>query len=322
MNKEVEILKEWHSLLKGDLKDNTLTFDNAIGVGSIEGFCHDERVEILRFNLEMHKEFPIKGDLFKKTDTHIPIFFREPDFNVQIDLAHRVEDSEEVKQLIENGAFSTNSKDSLNFDFYIDKPVKFISVRLRQDYYQELVNESETLKKMFNLNEPFYVFEEFNALIGSVFLRAFSIKKSSYNVVLMHSVGIHLAAEFFNKLSEREFLAEENKYPLSTKAVFQARAILTTRWDKDLTIDVLARECGLSASRLRALYKQVFGITIHQFHNEVKLEVGRTMLLEGSKTISMIGVELGFSSASHFTTAFKKKFDSTPKEYQKKYQKI
>ncbi|AZQ65043.1 AraC family transcriptional regulator [Flammeovirga pectinis] len=322
MNKDVDILKEWNNLFKGDLKENVLTFDNEIGIGKIEGFCHDERVEILRFNLEMHQEFPIKGDFFEKTDTYIPIFFKEPDFNTQIDLAHRIENSEEVKQLVENGAFSTNSKDSLNFDFYINKPVKFISVRLRNDYYQELINESETLKKLFSPNAPFYVFEEFNALLGSAFLRAFAIKQSSsYKVVLMHSVGIHLAAEFFDKLSQREFLAEENKYPLSTKSVFQARAILTTRWDKELTIDVLARECGLSASRLRTLYKQVFGITIHQFHNDVKLDVGRTMLLEGDKTISMIGVELGFSSASHFTTAFKKKYDITPKEYQNKNKK-
>lgn len=322
MDKVIPILLEWKKKLGGELIDNNLVFDNENCIGRIDGFWFKEEVQILRFNFKAKKNLEFSGEDFSEHVNYIPVFFEEPYQETPIDLGLIEDKKNDNYDLALNGAFCTNRKTNILFQFSPNKSIQFLSIRLEKNLFESFINQSSNLKKTLPLSSPFYVVEEFTPLIAGLYMRAYNIDTSEiFKDEMMYAIGIHLVSSFFAKLSERDLITEENKFPLSIKAVMQARNILRSRWDKGLTIDVLAKECGLGTSRLRALFKQTFGVTIHQFHNDVKLEVGRKMLLEGKLTTYIIAVELGFSSSSHFAASFKKKFGLSPTDYQKKHKK-
>jgi len=45
------------------------------------------------------------------------------------------------------------------------------------------------------------------------------------------------------------------------------------------------------------------------------MEYARKLLDSGTYNVNEVGVQIGYSTASHFIAAFKKKFGTTPKKY-------
>jgi AraC-like DNA-binding protein len=45
------------------------------------------------------------------------------------------------------------------------------------------------------------------------------------------------------------------------------------------------------------------------------MEVARKLLESGDNNVNEVGLKVGYSTASHFIAAFKKKYGTTPKKY-------
>ena len=310
-----KVLEAWGKIFKGNRVGDSIIFDNELGKGVIDGFYFNEQLEILRFDFTLKKKVASTGKQLNPLDKHIPIFFGEPSEKKALDIENENKEIEEFSFFTE-GAFTTNTKDTVGWELYPNKLTRFVSIRLEQDYYKSLARKSEYYKHLFVEDEPYYIFEEFDPIMHGMFWNLYSDEiKNIYEKQLVHATAMYLVATFFAKVNERENLLESNKYPFNSKAVFKARNYIKKNVSKQIQIEDLARECGLSASRLRALYKQVFGITIHQFHQDERLDLAKTYLQEGEKTMSMIAMDLGFSSASHFSANFKKKYGITPREF-------
>ena len=91
-----------------------------------------------------------------------------------------------------------------------------------------------------------------------------------------------------------------------------ARDFLLERLDAPPTLTELAKISGINEFKLKRGFKEIFGITVFGYLNEVKMELAKNDLLERRKTATEIAFELGFSSPQHFSNAFKKKFGVSP----------
>jgi len=79
----------------------------------------------------------------------------------------------------------------------------------------------------------------------------------------------------------------------------------------------LADQVGLSLAKLKEGFKHIYGDSVFNFLLDYKLEYARKLLLEEHQNVSEISLQVGYSTASHFIAAFKKKFGTTPKQYVK-----
>ncbi|OHX68296.1 hypothetical protein [Flammeovirga pacifica] len=77
MNTEIPILLEWQHQLGSHISNNTLSFDNNLCEGKIEGFALNESIQILRFDFKTKDTLEFSGLDFKEDD-YIPVFFEEP----------------------------------------------------------------------------------------------------------------------------------------------------------------------------------------------------------------------------------------------------
>ncbi|WP_368406764.1 helix-turn-helix domain-containing protein [uncultured Ruminococcus sp.] len=67
-------------------------------------------------------------------------------------------------------------------------------------------------------------------------------------------------------------------------------------------------------------FKKQTGIDLSEFIRRKKIQEAER-LLETDRSLSDIGVLLGFSSQSHFTRVFKEIHGMTPTEFRKRHQK-
>ena len=77
----------------------------------------------------------------------------------------------------------------------------------------------------------------------------------------------------------------------------------------------LADQVGLTLKKLKLGFKQIYGDSVYGFLIDYKLEYARQLLDSGTYNVNEVGLKIGYSTASHFISAFKKKFGITPKKY-------
>lgn len=78
------------------------------------------------------------------------------------------------------------------------------------------------------------------------------------------------------------------------------------------SIEAMAMSAGMSASKFKLLFKEIFGESVHQYFINKKLEYARTLLYSGEYTLTQIAYKVGYSNTSGFTRIYKKKYYEFP----------
>lgn len=94
-----------------------------------------------------------------------------------------------------------------------------------------------------------------------------------------------------------------------------AKDIMISRMTEPPTLQELSDEIRLPLNRLKEGFKQIYGDSVYSFLFDYKMEVARQLLASGTYNVNEVGLKVGYSTASHFISAFKKKFGTTPKKY-------
>ena len=81
------------------------------------------------------------------------------------------------------------------------------------------------------------------------------------------------------------------------------------------TLSELAKIIGVNEYKLKRGFKELFQTTVFGHLSDYRLDLARQQLSDTSKSIGEIAVELGYSSSQHFSTAFRKKYGLSPKNY-------
>ncbi|HVM88295.1 MAG TPA: AraC family transcriptional regulator [Puia sp.] len=99
-----------------------------------------------------------------------------------------------------------------------------------------------------------------------------------------------------------KFLANE----ADREKIINAREILLQHIGEPLTIKELSRKVAINECYLKKGFREMFGTTIFDFYQSQRMEHARYLLYEKGLSVTDVSVMLGYSSISHFSTAFKK----------------
>jgi AraC-like DNA-binding protein len=95
----------------------------------------------------------------------------------------------------------------------------------------------------------------------------------------------------------------------------KAKDIIISRMAEPPGLQELATEIGLSLKKLKEGFKQIYGDTVYSFLFDYKMEQARKLLESNQYNVNEVGLQVGYSTASHFIAAFRKRFGTTPKKY-------
>ena len=81
------------------------------------------------------------------------------------------------------------------------------------------------------------------------------------------------------------------------------------------SLQAVSEALFVNGSYLLRVFKAHTGHTLLWYHNHVRCERAKVLLLDADRSISQAGEEAGFVSSAHFSHVFKKMTGMTPTEY-------
>lgn len=113
---------------------------------------------------------------------------------------------------------------------------------------------------------------------------------------------------------ERQRVALQARFGALQPKLSEAVTLMEANIEEPLSTDDIAGLVGLSRRQLERLFKQYLGSLPSRYYLEMRLQRARQLLLDTNYSIVQVGLMCGFSSGSHFSTAFGALFGNTPRE--------
>lgn len=184
------------------------------------------------------------------------------------------------------------------------------------EYYIERYPEIfARFKDVFISKKPFFqgVFEKTGKITAIAKEFETSIKSGNYSTQLIKNLIVECFICFLSAMGEKI----PEKYALRGK-IYTARHILIENFKSPPSLNALAAMSGTNECTLKKVFKQEFSMTVFEYLFEYRMKLALKMLTDNILSINDIATRLGFKSQSHFSTVFKKKFGTSPKEYKER----
>lgn len=119
----------------------------------------------------------------------------------------------------------------------------------------------------------------------------------------------------FGKLLSRENKKQKGIKNSDVIKLYEIQSAIVTDLSSPPKLPELAKKVGMSETKMKALFKQIFGDSIYNYYQATRMEEAAFLLKHSDYGVSEIGFRLGFSNLSHFSRLFKKHYGMNPKRY-------
>ncbi|MFV9552118.1 helix-turn-helix domain-containing protein [Algibacter sp. PT7-4] len=314
-----------------DLVKEQLTLKNVIS----KEVKQNERCGLLKVKREVYPEFG-KGEIteyyFDGVNITISnfifnnnfIFFNELDVNalclsflVKGEMLIQINNSTDDIPCEENECLMTYIKKFKGaLKFYNNKPFKEVKLTI-----------SNTFLKKHNFIEA----SEFKKLTDSNIIIPITHRVFSVIEAIEEQYGEGLVQRLFLEAKVLEIVAlqlENYKAfnvnnnglvkPKPLKRLFVLKQFLENNLNENFAIQELADVAGLSENILKLEFKRVFNCTVNQYFLELKMKKAMYVLQNTDAPIYEIAEIVGYKNATHFSAAFKRFYNKTPKSFRNK----
>jgi len=127
--------------------------------------------------------------------------------------------------------------------------------------------------------------------------------------------ALEVAAEFFFVAPGEQELFCQRQQRISAERVEKAVAVLRKKLAEPPTLEELGRAVGCSPFHLSRTFSTATGLTIPQYTRQLRMERAAELLKSGRFNVTEAALEVGYSSLSHFSSAFHDTFGCCPGLY-------
>lgn len=128
---------------------------------------------------------------------------------------------------------------------------------------------------------------------------------------ILELLSLHLAAlSMDHKKPDGVLLNPDEK-----QRIFTVEKCLFRDLNSPPTLNHLSAMAGLSANKLQAGFREIYGHSVFEYLREHKMQTARVLLQKSRANVSETAWNVGYVNVSHFSAAFKKRFGILPKQY-------
>ena len=96
------------------------------------------------------------------------------------------------------------------------------------------------------------------------------------------------------------------------KAVDRVLELMHASFREPLSLEEIARHAGYSPFHLSRVFRERTGVPLHQYLTRLRLCACYEVVMDGEPDLTRVALAHGFSSHSHFSSAFHRAFGATP----------
>ena len=220
----------------------------------------------------------------------------------------------------ENSILLYNPNKELPIDLLLYRNSQVLSILISIKKFHSLFSDQSDQISFLNndnIGNKLYKEKKIGPMIVIIINQMYqqSLNLTMYKLYLRGKV-FELMSLYFSKDKEMDieqcpFLADDN----NIKKIKKAKEIIISRMIEPPTLVELAKEVDISLKKLKQGFKQVYGTSVFSFLIDYKMQTSKRFLSSGNYNVNEVALKVGYSTATHFINAFKKKFGTTPKKY-------
>jgi len=201
------------------------------------------------------------------------------------------------------------------------KLIKEITIQFHRDLFDEKFlqrNQMSFIRTLLQRSSRGVSFSR--TTIKSIMPRLIQLpQKHGFDSVLeLMSVLYDLStSKNLRTLSDVSFNVETSCY--NSRRIEKIMTFLNSNFSENITLADAAKIAGMAEVSLSRFFKFRTGKTFIDTLNEVRLGHASRMLIDTTNSINEVAYKCGFNNMSNFNRIFKKKKDSTPKEFRQTY---
>jgi AraC-like DNA-binding protein len=138
--------------------------------------------------------------------------------------------------------------------------------------------------------------------------------------LFMITLAKRVAENLLCNKSKAWHLAKENSSAFKQRRIVEE--FFTERYNDNVCIEDLAKELRLSVPQTHRIVKGLFKDGFKQTLTKLRIEYACTLIRQGNFSLNEIAISCGYLSYNGFLAAFKNHTGKTPKEYEKRYNKV
>jgi AraC family transcriptional regulator len=150
-------------------------------------------------------------------------------------------------------------------------------------------------------------------------LRQILLNRQQVERLLVEEICASLLAESVVSANQRRDVVRQPMRAITRQAhrdlVDAARVVLARRFRDKLSLGELARAIFSSPFHLARIFRRETGLSLHRQLTRLRLRHALEHLTDGKPDLTMLALDLGFSSHAHFTQAFRNEFGCAPSEF-------
>ncbi len=135
-----------------------------------------------------------------------------------------------------------------------------------------------------------------------------------FGAALQAQIMEALCVERVRGKDERQRVALQARFGVLQPKLSEAVMLMEANLEEPLSTDDIASLVGMSRRQLERLFKQFLNRQPSRYYLELRLARSRQLLQGTHHSIVQVGLMCGFSSGSHFSTAFGALFGNTPRQ--------
>ncbi len=161
-----------------------------------------------------------------------------------------------------------------------------------------------------------YIFPEAEALALQIWASIEKEDDGHFNIITLKIQTLSLITEFFKNAFDKKL--QNHSLSISNterRSIAQTEKIIRDNLTSTFPgIENIAKKVHLSPTKLKAIFKAVYGTSLLQFYNEKKMVLAMELLKNSDIPIKSIALSLGYESPGKFSATFKKKFKVLPSQ--------
>lgn len=326
-----DVIRDIAKVLKIPFSENCgeylLKLPASVGEGSIRGINFEGGLGLIQYDCLFKEDMEIH---FVVNNIH-PLKFL---YTVEGVLLHRFENEDQLHQIeqYQNAIVASSKHNGHVLLFKAKQKVCVNSLEIEREKFQakmacdinSLDDELEKLFKDIKASGAFYysgnyslgianILNEMSEFLAENFTRKLFLEGMSYQILTQQILQYQ---DDQKDEGERMLLRSSE-----LKQIQHISYLIESNISDVPTVENLAKEAGLNINKLQEGFKKLYGTTVNNYVQKVRLDAAYNLLTKTDLSISEIVNAIGLSSKSYFSKIFKEKYSISPSDFRKKHNK-
>lgn len=283
-----------------------------IGVGYIKGFIINPRLRLIVRQYELKDEWILDREISEQENDFVVFTFHN--------VYHSKETIRNRKQ--QSSLLPSVQVATTDFNYELlpaNRRVNSIVITIHVDYLRALLQqktENTFLQVILAGNQPFLFEEilspEIQEVAAAVVIADPPKDLQEYYYKIKAEELIYL---LLVELLKRQDTSMQKLNAADIRKILEVKSSIISSIDTPPVIADLVKLSGMSESKLKRLFKQIFGNSIFNYYQAFRMKEAAYLIKEEKMSVSEVGYRLGFSNLSHFTRLFETHIGVKPKKY-------